>query len=132
MKKTTAILFCIFCVQLSFAQIKTRTELRRIINTARVDTVILEALWELSDDYLTDFLDSTRYFAEKGYQLARQTNHSDWQARFQFTLGKMYKQQGNYPNAIDWYLQAKNTWARIGDKVGEASAVFPFQTTYSW
>jgi two-component system, NtrC family, sensor kinase len=132
MKKTTAILLCFFGCFLLHGQKITRTELRRIAESVTSDTTKLQALWQLSDDYLTDYLDSAQYYAEKGYLLARQTENTDWEAQFQFTLGKMYKQQGNYPRAIDYYLQSKNSWNKSGNDIGEANAELFIGEVYAY
>ena len=132
MKKTTVVLLCLFGVYLLYGQSKNRAELRQVLRSATADTVKLQALWQLSDDYLTDYLDSTRYFAETGYALARKTKQTDWEAQFLFTLGKMYKQQGNYPRAIDHYLQAKNTWRKSGNRIGEANAQLFIGEVYAY
>ncbi len=132
MKQTTAILFFLFCLGTLSAQTGRRQELRQTIQAATSDTARLEALWQLSDDFITDYLDSARLYAEKGLALATKTKHPDWEAQFLFTMGKTFKQRGNYPQAIDYYLRAKTIWERTNNRGGQANAELFIGEVYAY
>jgi signal transduction histidine kinase len=132
MKKTTAILLCFFSIQLLSAQSERRTELQQVVKTASTDTAKLEAFWQLGDDFITDNLDSARLYITQGLSLAKKVKEPDWEAQFLFTMGKLFKQQGNYPQAIDYYLQAKTIWDKTGNMGGAANAELFIGEVYAY
>jgi tetratricopeptide (TPR) repeat protein len=132
MKKTTAILLCFLSFQLLSAQSERRAELLQVVKTASLDTAKLEALWQLGDDFITDQLDSARLYITQGLTLAKKVKEPDWEAQFLFTMGKLFKQQGNYPQAIDNYLQAKTIWDKTGNRGGAANAELFIGEVYAY
>jgi signal transduction histidine kinase len=114
------------------AQSVRRSELHQAIKTAKNDTAKLEAFWQLGDDYITDELDLAATYIKAGLALAKKVNAPDWEAQFLFTMGKLFKQQGNYPLAIDYYLRAKSIWEKTGNKGGEANAELFIGEVYAY
>lgn len=88
------------------------------------DTIRLEAIQNFAwDSYLFSQPDSAFYFAQLGYDFAKEKELKDQMAKILNIMGVSFYVQGNYANAIDYYTRSLNIWEDIGNKNGISSSL---------
>ncbi|VAW40620.1 hypothetical protein MNBD_CHLOROFLEXI01-2522, partial [hydrothermal vent metagenome] len=70
--------------------------------------------------YITGQLDKALEHAQKGLTLAQSTQNGRLQADFQYQLGQIVREQGEYSNARTYIQQACRSYRQIGSRYGEA------------
>ena len=78
---------------------------KSLLNTTNNDTLRMEALRTLSMYYLEVKRDSSFYYSAQRLALAQQLKLKLWEAEAYDILGVAYSNLGNYPKALQTYLQ---------------------------
>lgn len=95
------------------AQDKSIDKLRLTLKTAKVDTVRLQALIELSKAYFISNPDSCIIFAQQAYELAERFNRLLDEGRALNNLANAYATMGDYAKGMQFYLKARRTYVNI-------------------
>lgn len=71
--------------------------------------------------WMTGVLEQAQALAERGLDLARQVGDAEREAALLETLGRVARDQGDYPRAQALVLQARDLYRALGSHFGEAS-----------
>lgn len=117
-KKTFYFILLFFLPAFCIAQQNIIDSLKKIITSAKDDTVKVNSINALSKAYFsTNPSESVRY-ANEAKKLSEKLKYRKGLAFSLKNIGIGYYQQGKYANAISNWEQAKAVWDSLGDKVG--------------
>ncbi|MEZ4953867.1 MAG: tetratricopeptide repeat protein [Saprospiraceae bacterium] len=95
------------------------------------DTVRLEAIHGIAwDGYRNTNPDSSFYFAQLGYDLAKAIGHIKWMALALNTQGGSCFAKGDYDKAFDYWTLSANNYEAIGDSAGVSKAMANIGNVY--
>jgi signal transduction histidine kinase len=97
-----------------FAQNTEIDSLKRLLDTAKENYWHVMNLEALSYAYLSSHPDTSLQYAQEGLALARKINSRSGEASCIIAIGSVYFHFGDYPRALETYLQA----LRIKEKLG--------------
>jgi len=80
--------------------------LKRVLANTREGPGRVLALEGLSYAYVSAYPDTALQYAEEGLQLAQKINYRVGEAYCTNALGNVYFSVGDYPNALEMYLQS--------------------------
>src|SRR5258705_12766855 len=119
MRKLTILLILLSC---SFshvsAQDKTTDSLRQLLATAKDDTTKVILLATIARTYLYSKPDTTMFLAEQGIKMARKINFKKGELSCLRLTGNVFVNTGNYPKALEIYLQGLNIAEESNDELG--------------
>lgn len=101
----------------SFAQQQVIDSLEHVLRNTNEDTVRVNSLNALSKQNIdiSDFVMAKQY-ADSALELAKKLNYKKGIANAHNNIGIVYKNQGNYPEALENYLASLKINEEIGDK----------------
>jgi tetratricopeptide (TPR) repeat protein len=114
MKKIILLLSITLCIISSNAQIGNRDSIKHLLESDSHDTSRVLHLADLSYTYLESNPDTTMLLALKALSLAHRIGYEKGIAVSLNRIGNSYDYLGNYPKAMEAYLQA----LKINDKIG--------------
>ena len=120
MKKATSILLFIFFWNLSFGQGGQKIDVDNLLkelNQEKNDSARVDILRELSEFYRFQNPDSSLLLIQQALDLAIKTRYYFGEIKSLFTKGKIFVSLGNYPKALDLYLQSLAISERIKSPV---------------
>ncbi len=120
MKKATSILLFIFFCNLSFGQGGQKIDVDSLLNELKKgknDSARVDVLRELSEFYRFQNPDSSLLMIQQALDLAIKTRYQHGEIKSLFTKGKIFVSLGNYPMALDLYLQSLALSERIKSPV---------------
>ncbi len=130
MKKTLVISLLFFSLT-TFSQIHPAASLQASQKPELADTAKVLSLAELAQTYWYSNPDTSFYLAQKGFALARQINFVRGEADCLRNLGVVLDLSGNYPAALEHYLQALEKYESLNDLKGMISIFADIGAVYS-
>lgn len=131
MKKALVILPFIFWSVLLFGQFNKDSfsvSLRKIT----IDTTLVDVLLDSSEKYLYNQPDITYWIAQQCQPLAEKIHYKDGEARVLFVKGKVNKQIGNYPAALELYKQSQKIYESTKNRGGIAGDLLFIGEVYAY
>jgi len=130
-------LLCVCCVnQHIHAQQAKEDSFRQLLNMAKTDTNKVIWQWRLADVMNKRLPDSALYLAQQALALARQLRYTEGESRSLGVLANTLIKLGNYPKALDFYLQklqleeGRNMPRNLASVVMNIGVVYMFQQEY--
>ena len=106
MKKIILLLLVSLSLSYSHAQPNVRDSLNQLLQKEKSDTSRVLLLAQLSFHYSSSKPDSAMLLALKGFDLSRRIGFTKGEAASLNGIGTAYSVLGNYPKAMEVYLQA--------------------------
>jgi tetratricopeptide (TPR) repeat protein len=116
--KKLFIALLVFTTFNSFAQTHTIDSLKRILRTEIADTSRVMILTELSRQYWFSRPDTSLIITQQAIALARQKGFVKGEARCLNSLGAIFLETGDYPKALEYFLQALKKYENTHDQMG--------------
>ena len=132
MKKAIAFAVVIFCVTNLYAQTNVADSLKQLLKTEKKDTSRAMLLTDLAYAYLNSKPDTTLLLAQQALSISKKEGYTKGEAESLNRMGNVFLTTGNYPKALDVYLQSLKKSESIGDKPGIARATGNIGTVYSY
>jgi two-component system NtrC family sensor kinase len=130
MKKCTFIVFLSFCFQNTRTQNITADSLRTAFYNSTVDSLKIEALYNLANYYRLQNPDSSIGLTQKGISFSIQMNSPKRRADFLFLLASEYASRGNFPESIKISLEALEIDQKLSNQIGVARDYWNIARTY--
>jgi len=130
MKKLYLIFFLLIYSVAVSAQHKKTDTLYTALNKANTDTLRFKALLALSKHYYLGNPDSSIILGQRAYDIARQHNWTDAQARSLNSLANGYATMGDYLKGMQYYLKATRTYEITNNLRGIAAENNNIGATY--
>jgi len=105
--------------------------LKRALDTSRINTSRVHILESLSYAYLSAYPDSALQYAVTGLQVAKEIDYPRGIAMCTNALGNIYCQTGDYPRALELYLQALQMKEQAKDQTNISVYYFNISTVYT-
>src|SRR5689334_60320 len=105
--------------------------LKRALDTSRINTSRVHILESLSYAYLSAYPDSALQYANTGLQVAKEIDYPRGIAMCTNALSNIYCQTGDYPRALELYLQALQMKERAKDQTNISVYYFNISTVYT-
>ena len=119
MRKLAPLLLLLFCsFSHASAQNKTTDSLRQLLANSKDDTNKVKLLNVIARTYLFSKPDTTMFFAEQGRKLAHQIDFKKGELTCLRLTGNVFTRTGNYPKALEIYLQALKIAEESNDEEG--------------
>ena len=106
MKKVIILLLLLYTVHSVWAQNTETDSLKKALDTMREGPARVLALEGLSYAYVSAYPDTALQYAQDGLKLAQKINDRIGQAYCTNALGNVYFSVGDYPKALEMYLQS--------------------------
>jgi tetratricopeptide (TPR) repeat protein len=116
MKKLIMLLVILYSVQLLPAQNIEADSLKKVLLTIEESPKRVLVLEGISYAYLSSFPDTAMQYALKGLQLAEKINDRIGKAYCTNALGNVYYSVGDYPKALQMYLQSLEMKERLDNQ----------------
>jgi tetratricopeptide (TPR) repeat protein len=117
MKKS--LIFPLFFLNLfGYAQINPSDSLKLLLKSKLADTTSVLLMAELAETYWYSNPDTAFAIAQQGFALARQIKFVKGEANCLRNMGVILDLSGNYPSALEHYLQALKKYESLNDKKG--------------
>lgn len=110
----------IMAVANSHAQQRQVDSLKRLLLTAREDTAKADILLQFCRYWLGSKPDSAELMVQQGLDLSRQLGYLAGEASGLNLMGLVHSAKGNYPKALNHYLEALKINERRNDRLGMA------------
>ena len=130
MRKTTFIFILLLTTGLGHGQTKLIDSLRQVLATVKDDTSRVNALSTLARVYSNSKPDSSLAFSREGLHLAKKINFKRGEAACLSRIATVFNVLGNYPRALELYLEALKIAEEIKDKRLELSVISNLADTY--
>ena len=130
--KQLAVIFFIVCLlHKAQAQISKVDSLKFLLQTEKSDSNRVMLLWELAVEYDANKPDSAYYLAQRAFTLAKSINFIDGESRALVVLANYFVNIGNYPLAMEYYLQKLKIEEKRGIPEKLASVYVSMSIVYS-
>jgi tetratricopeptide (TPR) repeat protein len=130
MKKT--LIFPLLFVNLTlFAQIHPADSLKLLLKTEMADSSRVLLMAELAETYWYSDPDTSFSIAQQGFALARQIRFVRGEANCLRNIGVILDLSGNYPAALEHYLQALKKFESLNDLKGMIKIYADLGATYT-
>ncbi len=123
MKKLLLVLSLLNCVCGIYAQQKKIDSLRHLISISKADTSTVFFKCELADIYLNNKPDSSFLLAQEGLTQSKKKNFLKGQIWCDREIGEAKQQMGNYPGAMQDYLQYFQIAEKLNSQYDIAAAL---------
>src|SRR4249920_3887500 len=116
MRKLIVLLMLLYCCSSTvFAQDKKTDSLRRLLSTTKEDTSRVLLLEEIATTFIYSIPDTALFIAQEGLQLSHKIDFKKGQLLCLRVTGVVFQNTGNYPRALEVYLQALKIAEEIND-----------------
>jgi signal transduction histidine kinase len=136
MKKAIVLAVIIFCVTNLYAQTNTIDSLQRLLKTEEEDTSRAKLLANLAFAYVYSKPDTSLLLAQQALSISKKEGYTKGEALSLNMIAAVFLTTGNYPKALEAYLQGLKKSESIGDKsaivrfTGNIGAVYNAQGDY--
>jgi signal transduction histidine kinase len=130
MRKITFIIVLLATTAFVQGQSKRIDSLRQVLQTEKEDTSRVLTLINLARAYLNSKPDSSLALAREGLSLAKKITFKTGEARCLMTIANVFNVSGNYPRALELFLQALKIAEEIKNKNLEASVLGALADVY--
>ena len=130
MRKTTFIFILLFATSFVYGQTKLIDSLKQVLQTVKDDTSRVNVLSNLGRAYSNSKPDSALLFSREGLLLAKKINFKSGEARCLARIAGVFNVLGNYPRALELYLEALKIAEEIKDTRLELSVISSLADTY--
>ena len=136
MKKAIVLAVIIFCVPNLYAQTNPIDSLQQLLKTEEEHTSRAKLLSSLAYAYLYSKPDTALLLSQQGLSLSQKEGYTKGEAENLNMIGNVFVVTGNYPKALEAYLQCLKKSESIGDKeriiktTGNIGAVYTDQGDY--
>lgn len=130
---------CVLCCAYGYstqAQQAKEDSFRYLLSTAKTDTNKVIWQWRLADIMNKRLPDSALFLAQQALSLAQQLHYTEGESRSLGVLANTLIKLGNYPKALDFYLQklqleeGRNMPRNLASVVMNIGVVYMFQQEY--
>lgn len=129
--KPSLIILMLLMQIFAFGQTNIRDSLRNLLNTKLIDSSRVIVLNQLANQYLFSKPDSSLLLAQKGLTISREIKYAEGEANCLNIKGIVYWITGNYPDALQNFLQSLEIREQIHDGLGMALAYMNMGIIYS-
>ncbi|HET7000494.1 MAG TPA: adenylate/guanylate cyclase domain-containing protein [Puia sp.] len=120
MKKSFIFLFLILLSFCGISQVHTADSLKKILLTAKEDTIKVRTLLQLSSYFLDSSPEQARNYGEQALELAQRFDYAPGCALALKNIGIAYYYQGNTASALEYYNRSLHVYDSIGDLESKA------------
>jgi two-component system, NtrC family, sensor kinase len=107
MRKLIVLLMLLDCCSSTvFAQDKKTDSLRQLLSTTKEDTSRVLLMEEIATTFIYSIPDTALFIAQQGLQLSNKIDFKKGQLLCLRATGNVFQSTGNYPRALEAYLQA--------------------------
>jgi signal transduction histidine kinase len=132
MKKAILLILIIFCVNNLYAQTHVADSLKQLLKTETKDTSRVSLLERLGFTYVFSKPDTAMLLAQQALSLAKKTSFTKGEAISLTLVAAVFTNTGNYPKALETYLQAMKKFESIQNKEGIAAVTGYIGTVYNY
>lgn len=129
-RKFTIVLFLLICIR-GISQTNVRDSLNNLLESNLADTARVNVLYRLSNYYLYSKPDSSLLLAQKGLNISKEIRYPEGEANCLNIKGIVYWITGNYPKALQNFLQSLEIREKLKDKLGMALSYMNIGIIYS-
>ena len=131
MKYSLCILICIYFFNSSFSQTSKLDSLKTIFeNSKTVDSLRFEAGLDAFMLYFRQDLDSAKVFGAKILEFSKEKSNKKWEATAQRFIGNTYAVQGDYQEALNYFLKSHELHTQLSDRKAMATTLNNIGTVY--
>ncbi len=130
LKRLLFLLFWVLIYLAGISQDRTADSLKKILLTAKEDTVRVNTLLQLSKYYLDSSTEDAIRYSMQALELAQKLRYHPGRALALKNIGVAYYFQGNTPAALDYYGQSLHIYDSIGDLESKARIINNIGLTY--
>ncbi len=132
MKKNIPFLVLLLCGLISNAQLsnKATDSLNQLLATEKEDTAQVMLLYQLSRAYSTSKPDTALLLAQQGLELSQKIHFKKGEFSCLRTTGNIFVNTGNYPKALEIYLQVLRIAEELKDDVSIGTALSNLSDVY--
>jgi signal transduction histidine kinase/tetratricopeptide (TPR) repeat protein len=132
MKKNILLLVLLLQVQFTNAQLTSKAidSVKQLLSTEKEDTVQVNLLYQLARAYSTSRPDTALLIAKKGLDLSQKIHFKKGEFNCLRTTGSIFVNMGNYPKALEIYLQVLRIAGELKDDVSIGSALNSLSDVY--
>ncbi len=130
-KKFYSVLFLFLFQTLAYAQTDVIDSLQKLLQTEKADTSRANLFNQLSFEYIYSKPDTALLLAQQGLSEARNANFERGEIGSLNLIGEVFRSTGNYPKALENYLESLKTAESIGDELGVARTLGNISNIYN-
>ena len=130
MKKSCFLLFFFFCLTQVSAQKNKADSLAALLARERIDSNIVTLLWNMADATNSYNPDTALFLSQKALYLAQKIKFLNGEARALGIMANTFLKIGNYPRALDFYLQKLKLEENRNNPVNLASVIMNIGIVY--
>jgi signal transduction histidine kinase len=131
MKKAIVLAVVIFCVMNLYAQSNVADSLKQLLKTETNDTSRVVLLLNLSATYQYSKLDTMLLLSQQALSLSKKAGFIRGEAASLNNIAFVFLNTGNYPKALEAYLEALKKYEAIQNKRGMAAVLGNISNVYS-